>query len=333
MTQTLVFHHGALGDWVVTFPLLRALGPRVTVVAQGEKATLAARLLANVPALDAESMRAHLLFSERDAHRDGDGSDGGKCLDARDIDIARPLRDALASAARIVSYISTGSGAWAANVVSLAPQALTYFVDPRPPADWRDHVTAWHRHQLTRQGCALAESDDEAAAESHIATQQRVPCIDDTHAETIPSRDVIIHPGSGGRSKCWPIDRFITLANRITQDRERHVRFIVGEVEMDQPAVAATIRAAGHSCDVVTSLAALDCILRSAAAFIGNDSGPSHLAAFLGTPTLALFGLTDHRHWAPVGQRTAIIAPPKPQPMTWITVDDAYDALGDLMKT
>ena len=38
-----------------------------------------------------------------------------------------------------------------------------------------------------------------------------------------------------------------------------------------------------------------------AARFIGNDSGPGHLAAITGIPTLALFGPTDPARWRPLG--------------------------------
>jgi heptosyltransferase III len=44
-------------------------------------------------------------------------------------------------------------------------------------------------------------------------------------------------------------------------------------------------------------------ILRRACAFLGNDSGLSHLAGMLGVPTLVLFGPSDPTHWLPLGPR------------------------------
>ena len=42
--------------------------------------------------------------------------------------------------------------------------------------------------------------------------------------------------------------------------------------------------------------------------FIGADTGPTHLAAAAGTPTLALFGPTDAARFGPVGPRSAVLA-------------------------
>jgi ADP-heptose:LPS heptosyltransferase len=48
-------------------------------------------------------------------------------------------------------------------------------------------------------------------------------------------------------------------------------------------------------------------ILQQARAFLGNDSGLSHLAGLLGVPTLALFGPTDPVHWSPLGPRVRVL--------------------------
>jgi heptosyltransferase III len=47
--------------------------------------------------------------------------------------------------------------------------------------------------------------------------------------------------------------------------------------------------------------------LRRCRAYIGNDSGITHLAAYLGCPTIALFGPTDPRVWGPIGRRCRVI--------------------------
>jgi ADP-heptose:LPS heptosyltransferase len=47
--------------------------------------------------------------------------------------------------------------------------------------------------------------------------------------------------------------------------------------------------------------------LAAAAAFVGNDSGTTHLAAMLGAPTVAIFGPTDPAVWAPTGPRVRVL--------------------------
>ena len=58
----------------------------------------------------------------------------------------------------------------------------------------------------------------------------------------------------------------------------------------------------------VLELAAL---FRTAAAYIGNDSGATHLAAWLGLPTVAVFGPSDPLRWRPFGVAVAVVAPPR----------------------
>ncbi len=59
----------------------------------------------------------------------------------------------------------------------------------------------------------------------------------------------------------------------------------------------------------VVELWGLAQLLQTGVAYIGNDSGPTHLAAFLQLPTIALFGPSDPGRWAPVGHRVKVIAP------------------------
>jgi ADP-heptose:LPS heptosyltransferase len=51
----------------------------------------------------------------------------------------------------------------------------------------------------------------------------------------------------------------------------------------------------------------LGAVLARAGVFVGNDSGVGHLAAAWGAPTVALFGPTDARTWAPEGARVRAV--------------------------
>src|SRR5207253_1883157 len=65
------------------------------------------------------------------------------------------------------------------------------------------------------------------------------------------------------------------------------------------------------------SLEDLAGVLTRAAVFIGNDSGPGHLSAVLGTPTVSVFLSTDPQVWAPLGPRVRVIGagvPTRPAP-------------------
>jgi ADP-heptose:LPS heptosyltransferase len=51
----------------------------------------------------------------------------------------------------------------------------------------------------------------------------------------------------------------------------------------------------------------LAAVLAQATLFVGNDSGVTHLAASVGTPTVALFGPTDPGRWAPIGPAVQVL--------------------------
>jgi ADP-heptose:LPS heptosyltransferase len=61
----------------------------------------------------------------------------------------------------------------------------------------------------------------------------------------------------------------------------------------------------------------LAALLASAGGVLGNDSGPSHLAALLGTPVVVLFGPSDARVWRPVGAGVRVLAGPHPAAADW----------------
>lgn len=149
------------------------------------------------------------------------------------------------------------------------------------------------------------------------------------------SGDVLIHPGGGGRAKCWPLADYLEVGRRL-RDEECTVRFVLGPVELDwwDAATVAQVRTAFETL-VAPSPNGLVTAVASAGLLIGNDSGPGHLAALVGTPTLTLFGPTSATVWQPVGPRaTVLTGDPGHEPHGWgITVDQvvrsALDGLTD----
>jgi heptosyltransferase-3 len=109
------------------------------------------------------------------------------------------------------------------------------------------------------------------------------------------SDDIVIQPTSGGARKIWPY--FGSLIERLPN------AVVLG----------------GNS-----PLIEVSRNLRNCRAYIGNDSGITHLAAYLGCPTIAIFGPTDPRVWGPLGRRSRIIWKSK---LEDITVNEVLLAL------
>ena len=118
---------------------------------------------------------------------------------------------------------------------------------------------------------------------------------------------LLIHPCSGGVPKCWPIDSFVRVADLLVEHGWR-VAFVIGPAEQERMSPAARSMLADRFTVLAgLSLPELLAAMSAADVFLGNDSGPSHLAAALGRPTVALFGPTDPAVWAPRGRRVHIL--------------------------
>jgi lipopolysaccharide heptosyltransferase I len=106
-------------------------------------------------------------------------------------------------------------------------------------------------------------------------------------------RYIVLSPGGGWRSKCWPPERFGVLCRKIADALSLRcvVNYGPGEDHL-----ATTVRAASGGADPLLyngELGQLMALVRGAICIVGGDTGPLHLAIALGTPAVALFGPTN----------------------------------------
>jgi predicted lipopolysaccharide heptosyltransferase III len=128
----------------------------------------------------------------------------------------------------------------------------------------------------------------------HLLTRKRVS----------RNRDlVLIHPGARWWFKAWPPDRFAALGDGIEEELEAQVIIAGGPWDV---ATAETVRRQMRRPATVvageTSILELAAVLKRCRLFIGNDNGPMHVAAAVGTPVVALFGPTNPAQWGPWGE-------------------------------
>jgi ADP-heptose:LPS heptosyltransferase len=103
---------------------------------------------------------------------------------------------------------------------------------------------------------------------------------------------ILLHPGSGSPAKIWP--HFEELA-RLLPDSE----ILLGPCE--KPLTAPNPSLTNLSLPEVAEE------VRRCRLFIGNDSGITHIAAYWGAPTIALFGPSDPAIWGPLGRRVRVL--------------------------
>lgn len=116
---------------------------------------------------------------------------------------------------------------------------------------------------------------------------------------------VCVHPAVGNDVKQWPAEYFAAVIDRLVEADAARVVLIGAPGEEE---VAAAIRGHVRRPGAVTSLvgklplAELPALLAGVSLFLGNDSGPKHIAAGLGVPTVGIHsGTADVREWGPVG--------------------------------
>ena len=115
-----------------------------------------------------------------------------------------------------------------------------------------------------------------------------------------------IHASAKAPSRRWPPERFAAVADLLAARFDAVIALTGGDNDDDRAITRAIRRHMRHDAlDLAgrTSLGGLAALLQRMSLFIGNDSGPAHLAEAVGTPSVTLFGPTDPRRWAPLDQR------------------------------
>lgn len=119
---------------------------------------------------------------------------------------------------------------------------------------------------------------------------------------------VALCPGAVGAGKAWPPGHYADLAARLTR-AGASVWVLGGPGEKD--IADRIVAAAGPGARDLTGPDLRDAVLALAAtdAAVSNDSGLMHVAAAIGTPTVAIFGPTSPWHWKPLNPVAAILEP------------------------
>ena len=211
---------------------------------------------------------------------------------------------------RIYSFFAWGDPRFRARLAAATDADVSFH--PFRPDDDAHISTAYLRAidaTASPTDSRLEPTPDDLAAAARALDQSNV---DSSHL-------VVIFPGSGNPAKNWPADKFAALAS--TLSKRASVAVILGPAESSlEPIFRERGVAALKDLDLPTVAA----IARLAVAFVGNDSGVSHLAAAVGTPGLAIFGPTDPARWRPLGGRIDIL---RRNPIDSIEVEEVAGAL------
>src|SRR5581483_2944930 len=155
---------------------------------------------------------------------------------------------------------------------------------------------------------AVGATTCDTRLELPISVEERGQARQLVFGESVPedvARPIIaMHPGSGGYSTArrWSPARFAQLADTLYADVGGQLLLVGGpeEAELHQH-IMDMMRSEMpiHSLAGKSSVKVTAAVLELADLFIGNDAGPMHLAAAVGTPTVAIFGLSNSEAWGP----------------------------------
>lgn len=124
-------------------------------------------------------------------------------------------------------------------------------------------------------------------------------------------RFVHIHPASRWPHKCWPPERMAAFIGLLQADGHKVVLTAAPsrtEAEMIG-AIQERLAVPVASLAGQLSLKELAALASRARLFVGIDSAPMHVAAAVGTPTVAIFGPSDESQWGPLGSHCRVVTP------------------------
>jgi hypothetical protein len=297
--QLLFLHAGTLGDCVLALHLAAGVrsswgNPVITFASRSSIARLAERygMIHRAVPLDGLPKRLWTGDTQEKAIAD----------------------DFLAGFDRVVSLMGGPADPSAQHLTALGARCVIA-IDPRSAAGGPPgHITAQWASQMSHQGFPI-----------HLGNFARVNVGSrDRFARELRGRlglgdgsVVMIHPGSGGRAKCCPQPALQAVAEEIRR-RGFQPAWIIGpdEVERDGMGYRRNLEA-GAPVLFEESVENAAELVAGADAYIGQDSGMTHVAALIGLPTVAIFGPTDPNIWRPLGDCVSIAAFPGPDVRSW----------------
>jgi ADP-heptose:LPS heptosyltransferase len=319
----LAIHPGALGDVLLAVPALRALRARgpapLALAAQPRIAALLAALGAVDRALAFDSLGLDRLFvaggeAARAAHWLADAASVVCWFGARDPVFARRLRE-IAPAAVIDSPRGEGPCVWEhllGTVTGAGARRAGSTAESGPPGPDGGGLRG-------PMAVAPALRAVGRAALTGLGWDGRTPML-------------LVHPGAGGVAKRWPVEGFARVVEAVAGQRDLVVAIHEGPADADAVQGLAERLRPHLECSLLRlqppDLSTLAGALRHVAAWVGNDSGVSHLAAAVGAPAVILFAPANlaWRPWAPAA-RTCVVATSAPAEADVAAVTSAVEAI------
>ncbi len=273
--EILIIHPGALGDILQAVPALTALGAleegtRLTFSGQIHLGRLLAGAGVVTRALPFDGLGLEALFAGESLPR-------------------------LAGFGRVVSWFGARAEPFAERLRSVVPDALIDLPVPEtgpPPTVWEhllETLAPWGVSAPTRLAPLSISAAWRAEARGALSRLGRDP------RQSL----LVVHPGAGGKWKRWPAKAFAQVIQRVARESGCQVLVHQGPADRDAVEELAGALDLPRLRLLEPPLHLLAAVLQEAGAYLGPDSGVSHLAAAVGAPAVILFPPATRDRWAP----------------------------------
>ena len=299
---------GAIGDFILTLPAIAALRrqfPAAHLEVLGyphiAQLALAGGLVNRVQSIEARALAG---FFAR----------GGALVES--------LADYFSEFDLILSYLYDPDGVFETNV-SLCSRAQFIVGPHRANEAARLHATKAYLQPLER----LAIFDADPIPRLLLPTGPI-----SINSELSSINVLALHPGSGSERKNWPQAKWAVLLRRLMKATDFNLLLVGGEAEGERLQRLAVALPPAR-CQIAQSLPLADLAHRLAncRAFIGHDSGISHLAAAVGLPGVVLWGDTAEEIWRPPSGKVAVLR--HPAGLAQLPVESVLEQVADILQT
>jgi heptosyltransferase-2 len=285
--RILVIRGGAIGDFILTLPAIAALHrqfPQAHLEVLGyphiAQLAVAGGLADRVQPIEARGLAGFF---------------------ARGGTLEPDLVDYFSEFDLIISYLYDPDEIFKANVCRCA--VGQFIAGPhRPDETERTHATQVFLKPLER----LAIFDADPVPRLSLNSQPLGAAKRSEDGSTL--NQLALHPGSGSEKKNWPETKWAGLIQQIVATTNWNLLLVGGEAEGERlRRLAAMLSPTRCSIAQGLPLAELAQRIQSCAAFVGHDSGITHLAAAVGLPCVVLWADTLEEIWRPQGEPLVIL--------------------------
>ena len=285
--KILVIRGGAIGDFILTLPAFAALRrqfPQAHLEVLGyphiAQLAVAGGLADRVQPIEARGLAGFF---------------------ARGGTLEQDLMDYFSEFDLVISYLYDPDEIFKTNVGRCLVKQ--FIVGPhRPDETERRHATQVYLKPLER----LAIFDADPVPRLSITPQLLGAAKRSKDGSTL--NQLVLHPGSGSEKKNWPEAKWAGLSQQIMATTRWNLLLVGGEAEGERlRRLAAALPPARCAIAQGLPLAELAQRIQSGAAFVGHDSGITHLAAAVGLPCVVLWADTLEEVWRPQGESLAVL--------------------------